>query len=112
MSLYVDCKDVAKEEIEFDLSKLYRNMEEPTVKLFRERKYPLFIDTSIDNALNRASCKKMSKHKSHIKRKDNEKKKFDSLEKNRKRDIREWYEREEQRTEMRNNVARRGDIPM
>lgn len=76
VSLYVDCKDVAKEEVEIDLSKLYKNMEEPGVKLFRERKYPLYLDTSIEHALARASCKKISKHKSNIKRKDNEKKKY------------------------------------
>lgn len=31
--LYVDCKEVSKQEIDVNLSKLYMNMEEPTVKL-------------------------------------------------------------------------------
>jgi hypothetical protein len=34
------------------------------------------------------------------------------FEKNKKRDVRDWYHREEQRFEMKNNVNRRGDIPV
>lgn len=77
VTLYIDCKDVLKDEMEFNLSKLYLDMEEPTVKLFRERKYPLFLDASVDGALDRASCQKLSKRKPnrHIV-KDNEKKKY------------------------------------
>ena len=33
LTLYIDCKDVSKQEIDVNLSKLYINMEEPTVKL-------------------------------------------------------------------------------
>lgn len=76
ITMYVDCKDVLKDEIEFNLSKLYMDMEEPTVKLFRERKYPLFLDGTIESALDRASCLKLSKRKPNRKIvKDNEKKK-------------------------------------
>lgn len=72
---------MAKEELEFNLSKLYQNMEEPSVKLFRERKYPLHMDATLENALSRASCQKMSKKRSNLKRKDNEKskKRFDGM---------------------------------
>ncbi len=79
ISLNIDCKDVAKEELEFNLSKLFQNMEEPSVKLFRERKYPLHLDVTLEGALSRASCQKMSKKHSNLKRKDNEKskKRFD-----------------------------------
>jgi len=38
ISLYLDCSDVFKDEMEFNLSKLYLDMEDPTAKLFRERK--------------------------------------------------------------------------
>ena len=51
-------------------------MEEPSVKLFRERKYPLHLDSSVENALARASCQKISKRKPNRKNfKDNEKSK-------------------------------------
>jgi thrombospondin 2/3/4/5 len=63
ITLYIDCKDVLKDEIEFNLSKLYLDMEEPTVKLFRERKYPLYLDGSVESALDRASCQKLVKRK-------------------------------------------------
>lgn len=63
ITLYIDCKDVLKDEMEFNLSTLYLDMEEPTVKLFRERKYPLYLDGSVESALDRASCQKMSKRK-------------------------------------------------
>jgi thrombospondin 2/3/4/5 len=77
ITLYIDCKDVLKDEMEFNLSKLYLDMDEPTVKLFRERKYPLFLDGSIENALDRASCQKGSQRKPNRKIvKDNEKKKY------------------------------------
>lgn len=77
ITLYIDCKDVIKSEIEFNLSKLFMDMEEPSVKLFRERKYPLYLDGTIENALARASCQKISKRKPNRKIvKDNEKKKY------------------------------------
>lgn len=73
ISLYIDCKDVFKDEMEFNLSKLYLNMDEPSVKLLRERKYPLFLDGTISSALGRANCQKDLKQKSKQKMtKDNE----------------------------------------
>lgn len=33
ITLFIDCKSVAKQELDVNLSKLYSNMEEPTVKL-------------------------------------------------------------------------------
>lgn len=83
VTLYLDCEDVLKEEVEFNLSKLFLNMEEPMVKLFRERKYPLYLDTSSENALSRASCQKNSRRKSNHKIvRDNERKKHHSEGKN------------------------------
>lgn len=77
ITLYIDCKDVLKDEMEFNLSQLFLDMEEPLVKLFRERKYPLFLDTTIENALDRATClKSSSKHKNRNIVKDSEKKKY------------------------------------
>lgn len=73
ISLFVDCKDVYKDEMEFNLSKLYLNMDEPDVKLLRERKYPLFMDRTVESALARANCQKLSKQKGNRKmKKDNE----------------------------------------
>lgn len=73
ISLFVDCKDVYKDEMEFNLSKLYLNMDEPDVKLLRERKYPLFMDRTVESALARANCQKSSKQKGNRKmKKDNE----------------------------------------
>lgn len=77
ITLYVDCHDVLKEEMEFNLSRLFSDLEEPLVKLFRERKYPLYLDTSPENAFSRASCHKDSRRKSNHKIvKDSEKKKY------------------------------------
>jgi thrombospondin 2/3/4/5 len=63
ITLYVDCKSATKEELEFNLSTLYLNMDEPEVKLMRERKYPLFLDKKTDTALSRANCQKTWKQK-------------------------------------------------
>jgi thrombospondin 2/3/4/5 len=77
ITLYVDCQDVLKNEMEFNLSQLFIDMDEPLVKLFRERKYPLYLDESVENALERASCLKNSQKKPSRKFvKDNEKKKY------------------------------------
>lgn len=76
ITLYLDCKDVLKEEVEFNLSKLFLDMEEPMVKLFRERKYPLFLDTLPENALSRASCQKQHRKSNHKIVKDNERRKY------------------------------------
>lgn len=67
LTLYLDCQDVLKEELEFNLSRLFLDMEEPMVKLFRERKYPLYLDSSPDEAMSRASCQKGTRHKSNHK---------------------------------------------
>jgi thrombospondin 2/3/4/5 len=67
ITLYIDCKETTKKEIEINLSKLYSDMEEPTVKLFRERKYPLHFDTTPQHALARASCEKQTKRKGNNK---------------------------------------------
>lgn len=67
ITLYVDCKSAVKEEMEFNLSKLYLNMDEPEVKLMRERKYPLFLDKKTDAALSRANCQKPWKPKGNKK---------------------------------------------
>lgn len=74
LNLYIDCNDVFKDEMEFNLSQLFLDMDEPLVKLFRERKYPLFLDGSIEAALDRASCSKGKPNRKYVK--DNEKKKY------------------------------------
>lgn len=58
LTLYVDCKEASKIDIDIGLTKLYLQMDEPVVNLFRERKYPLHFDSSIDRAFNRANCQK------------------------------------------------------
>jgi thrombospondin 2/3/4/5 len=64
ISLAIDCKEVYRDDMEFNLSKLYLNMDEPDVKLLRERKYPLFLDRNVESALIRANCQKSTKQKS------------------------------------------------
>lgn len=63
IALSIDCKDIYRDNMEFNLSKLYLNMDEPDVKLLRERKYPLFLDRNVESALIRANCQKASKQK-------------------------------------------------
>lgn len=58
VSLYVDCVESSKLDIDVGLSKLYTQMEEPIIKLFRERKYPLHFDTNVQMALSRTNCQK------------------------------------------------------
>lgn len=58
MTLFIDCKESSKLEIDIGMNKLYLQMDEPVIKLFRERKYPLHFDTSIDGAFGRANCQK------------------------------------------------------
>lgn len=45
-------------DIDVGLSKLYFQMDEPIVKLFRERKYPLHFDISVQAAFSRLNCQK------------------------------------------------------
>lgn len=67
VTIYVDCTESAKEDIDVGLSKLYLQMEEPIIKLFRERKYPLHFDTTVQSAFSRSNCQKSS-HKHNGKR--------------------------------------------
>lgn len=58
VALHVDCSESAKVDIDVGLSKLYFQMDEPIVKLFRERKYPLHFDTTVQAAFGRSNCQK------------------------------------------------------
>lgn len=63
VTLYVDCVESSKMDIGISMSKLYVQMDEPVMKLFRERKYPLHFDTTIQGAFGRANCQRgMHKH--------------------------------------------------
>lgn len=63
ITLYVDCAESSKLDVDVGLNKLYLQMEEPVIKLFRERKYPLHFDTTIQSAFGRANCQKgLHKH--------------------------------------------------
>lgn len=64
ITLYVDCVEQSKLDLDVGLSKLYLQMDDPIMKLFRERKYPLHFDTAIPAAFNRANCQK-GQHKGH-----------------------------------------------
>lgn len=67
VTLYTDCTESSRLDIDIGLSKLYLQMEEPIIKLFRERKYPLHFDTSIQGAFGRANCQR-GMHKNGNKR--------------------------------------------
>lgn len=58
LKLFIDCKEASTIEIDIGLTKIYHQMDEPVVKLFRERKYPLHFDSTIVRALDRANCQK------------------------------------------------------
>lgn len=58
LTLFIDCKESSKLDIDVGMNKLYLQMDEPVIKLFRERKYPLHFDTSIEGAFGRANCQK------------------------------------------------------
>lgn len=73
ITLFIDCKQVYSDEMEFNLSKLYLNLDEPEIKILRERKYPLYLDRNVESALIRANCQKSTKQKGNRKMvKDNE----------------------------------------
>ncbi|KAL7032234.1 hypothetical protein ACKWTF_007258 [Chironomus riparius] len=115
LTIYVDCQDVLKEELEFNLSRLFLDMEEPMVKLFRERKYPLYLDSSPDEAMSRASCQKGTRHKSNHKivKEMDKKKNYEGSEKNRKRDVsRDYFRGQDTRNDVFNAPPGRGDIPI
>lgn len=106
------------------------------LRQFRERKYPLHFDNSVANALLRANCQKSSHRRENRKylkegqRNRNHQHnylKFDSenlindqaaassMDKNKKRDIRDWHHEERYRsfsTPADSSPHRRGDIPV
>ncbi|XP_053693296.1 cartilage oligomeric matrix protein [Sabethes cyaneus] len=123
--LFVDCNEETRLDLDMDISKLYMEMNEPSVKLFRERKYPLYLDSSVENALSRTSCHNLLKRR-HLKKTGstekllkNKKSVYEQggipYERNKKRDVRNWHrgsERyREERVELRNPNTR-GDIPI
>lgn len=155
VTLYVDCVEQSKLEIDIGLSKLYLQMDDPIIKLFRERKYPLHFDTAIPAAFNRANCQKgQHKHgnKRYNRNRQSERGKvltlptyffykenivilftffryglqlllicyafsFVRTEKNKKRDIRNWYQSVNDRyldtvEDKNRDDLRRGDIPI
>lgn len=79
ISLYIECNEVSVHSVEKGLSQLYLQSDTPSIKLvrklflkwksvfiniksqFRERKYPLYFDGSIDDALSRANCHKVNR---------------------------------------------------
>ncbi|XP_055847423.1 cartilage oligomeric matrix protein isoform X2 [Episyrphus balteatus] len=122
ISLIVDCKEVSKHEIDLSLSKLYTQMEDPIIKLFRERKYPLHFDGTVEDALSRANCQKGLHRRGNRKMLKN---RTSEKEKNKKRDVRDWFSQEPSGNnepyrqtqglstiENINDVQRRGDIPV
>lgn len=137
VTLFIDCVESSKLEIDVGLSKLYLQMDEPVIKLFRERKYPLHFDTTIQSAFGRANCQKGA-HKHTGKRYRNKQsdkgKRWNEhhffiffsalnihfnriLEKNKKRDIRNWYQSANDRyvdslEDKSRDALRRGDIPI
>lgn len=144
VTLYVDCNESAKVDIDVGLSKLYLQMEEPIIKLFRERKYPLHFDTTVQSAFSRTNCQKSTQK--HSAKRYNRNKQIDkgkmhtedvkdrivksprikkssqflnsSTERNKKRDIRNWYQSTNDRfndaidDKPRDASPRRGDIPI
>ena len=73
LKLFVDCKEASTVEVDVGLTKLYHQMEEPIVKLFRERKYPLHFDVSIERAYDRANCQKRRGNKKQLRNKQSDK---------------------------------------
>jgi thrombospondin 2/3/4/5 len=110
ISLFLDCKEVYRDDMEFNLSKLFLNMDEPNVKLLRERKYPLFLDHNVEKALGRANCQKSSKQKGNRKLvKDSETYGYyNDQDVNRKRGRRD-HNRNNRYSSNTNTLSRRGD---
>lgn len=114
ISLLIDCKEASAHELDMNLTKLYTTMEDPVIKLFRERKYPLHFDGSVENALQRANCQKGVHHRSNRRMLKN--RTSERGEKNKKRDVRNWFHDGEsgdqyRRPDTRTDVER-GDIPV
>ncbi|CAG9803730.1 unnamed protein product [Chironomus riparius] len=108
--LFIDCKEVYSDEMEFNLSKLYLNLDEPEIKILRERKYPLYLDRNVESALIRANCQKSGKQKGNRKMvKDNEiHGYYNDQEINKKQ--RGRRDHRNNRANQYNTLARRGDI--
>ncbi|XP_037882121.1 uncharacterized protein LOC119633006 isoform X2 [Glossina fuscipes] len=118
ISLLVDCKETAAHDVEMNFNQLYTQMDDPVVKLFRERKYPLHFDSNVDSALQRANCQKGVHNRRGNRRML--KNKISEREKNKKRDVRNWLNREPglhtekyRQSEIPVDIEQhRGDIPM
>ncbi|XP_036675876.3 cartilage oligomeric matrix protein isoform X1 [Drosophila suzukii] len=89
ITLYVDCKASTHHDIDMNLAKLYTQMDDPVIKLFRERKYPLHFDGDMEHSLQRANCQKGMHRRGNRRMLRN---KITEREKNKKRDVRGWYE--------------------
>ncbi|XP_068140578.1 cartilage oligomeric matrix protein isoform X2 [Drosophila tropicalis] len=90
ITLYVDCKPSTHHDIEMSLAKLYTQMDDPVIKLFRERKYPLHFDADMEHSLQRANCQKGLHRRGNRRLLRN---KITEREKNKKRDVRSnWYD--------------------
>jgi syndecan 4 len=76
ITISIDCQSVAEQKVDFKLSEIYESMEEPSVKLFRERKYPLYVELEFED------CEKVLKKQTDLLRKMNKKaKKLDGMSK-------------------------------
>ncbi|XP_037824984.1 cartilage oligomeric matrix protein isoform X1 [Lucilia sericata] len=115
ISLLVDCKETSSHEVDMNLTKLYTQMDDPVVKLFRERKYPLHFDGNVDSALQRANCQKGLNRRGNRRMLKN---KISEREKNKKRDVRNWFNHEpstsaeQYQQQIPLDIDRRGDIPI
>ncbi|XP_036321314.1 uncharacterized protein LOC118735590 [Rhagoletis pomonella] len=115
IAMLVDCKESSTHELEISLAELYAQMEtDPVIKLFRERKYPLYFDGQLEPALQRTNCQKgvHKRNKVHMMRTQ-----VAEREKNKKRDVRNWFNNdssdkrhEEERIPV--EIEQRGDIPV
>ncbi|XP_058454904.1 cartilage oligomeric matrix protein isoform X2 [Malaya genurostris] len=122
--LYIDCKESSKLDLVIDIPKMLLNLEDSKVKLFRERKYPIHLDSSVEYALSRTSCQNLLKRK-HLKKsgpsekllKNKNEQVEDDIpyERNKKREVRNWQrgneKHREERFETRSSNTR-GDIPI
>ncbi|KAH8251380.1 hypothetical protein KR032_010245 [Drosophila birchii] len=116
ITLHVDCKPSTHHDIDMNLAKLYTQMDDPVIKLFRERKYPLHFDGDMEHSLQRANCQKGYHRRGNRRMLRN---KITEREKNKKRDVRGWYEPtiaregvvDHRHEEVPTNVER-GDIPV
>jgi hypothetical protein len=62
LKINFDCKNFVEQEVGFKLSEIYGAMDEPSVKLLRERKYPLYVELEFDD------CEKvLRKNPSYVK---------------------------------------------